>query len=66
MDPDQEHIALELIGGWVSSAIPLLRSLNVEAFETLLEAQVLAEYFRIEYNVYRPSLGTRKVLHDVT
>jgi len=33
--------------------------LNVEAFETLLEAQVLAEDFRIEYNVYRPhsSLG---------
>jgi putative transposase len=33
--------------------------LNVEAFETLLEAQVLAEDFRIEYNTYRPhsSLG---------
>jgi putative transposase len=33
--------------------------LNVEAFETLLEAQVLAEDFRIEYNNYRPhsSLG---------
>ena len=33
--------------------------LNVEAFETLLEAQVLAEDFRIEYNFYRPhsSLG---------
>jgi putative transposase len=33
--------------------------LNVEAFETLLEAQVLAEDFRIEYNSYRPhsSLG---------
>jgi len=28
--------------------------LNVEAFETLLEARVLAEDFRIEYNVYRP------------
>ena len=28
--------------------------LNVEAFETLLEAQVLAEDFRIEYNTYRP------------
>jgi putative transposase len=35
--------------------------LNVEAFETLLEAQVLAEDFRIEYNTYRPhsSLGQR-------
>ena len=33
--------------------------LNVEAFESLLEAQVLAEDFRIEYNTYRPhsSLG---------
>ncbi len=33
--------------------------LNVEAFETFLEAQVLAEDFRIEYNSYRPhsSLG---------
>jgi putative transposase len=33
--------------------------LNVEAFETLLEAQVLAEDFRKEYNTYRPhsSLG---------
>jgi len=33
--------------------------LNVEAFETLLEAQVLAEDFRIGYNTYRPhsSLG---------
>ena len=28
--------------------------LNVEAFETVLEAQVLAEDFRIEYNTYRP------------
>ncbi len=28
--------------------------LNVEAFQTLLEAQVLAEDFRIEYNTYRP------------
>ena len=28
--------------------------LNVEAFETLLEAQVLAEDFRFEYNNYRP------------
>lgn len=28
--------------------------LNVEAFETLLEAQVLAEDFRMEYNTYRP------------
>ena len=28
--------------------------LNVEAFETLLEAQVLAEDFRIDYNTYRP------------
>lgn len=28
--------------------------LNVEAFETLLEARVLAEDFRIEYNSYRP------------
>jgi putative transposase len=35
--------------------------LNVEAFETLLEAQVLAEDFRKEYNTYRPhsSLGQR-------
>jgi putative transposase len=35
--------------------------LDVEAFETLLEAQVLAEDFRIEYNTYRPhsSLGQR-------
>jgi putative transposase len=33
--------------------------LNIEAFETLLEAQVLAEDFRSEYNTYRPhsSLG---------
>jgi putative transposase len=33
--------------------------LNVEAFESLLEAQMLAEDFRIEYNTYRPhsSLG---------
>ena len=33
--------------------------LNVEAFESLLEARVLAEDFRIEYNSYRPhsSLG---------
>jgi putative transposase len=33
--------------------------LNVEAFTTLLEAQVLAEDFRVEYNTYRPhsSLG---------
>ena len=33
--------------------------LNVETFETLLEARVLAEDFRIEYNTYRPhsSLG---------
>jgi transposase InsO family protein len=33
--------------------------LNVEAFETLLEVQVPAEDFRIEYNTYRPhsSLG---------
>ena len=33
--------------------------LNVEAFETLLELQVLAEDFRMEYNTYRPhsSLG---------
>jgi putative transposase len=33
--------------------------LNVECFETLLEAQVLAEDFRVEYNTYRPhsSLG---------
>ena len=33
--------------------------LNVETFESLLEAQVLAEDFRIEYNTYRPhsSLG---------
>jgi Integrase core domain len=33
--------------------------LNLEAFETLLEAQVLAEDFRIEYNTCRPqsSLG---------
>jgi putative transposase len=33
--------------------------LNVEAFESLLEAQVLAEDYRIEYNTYRPhsSLG---------
>jgi len=33
--------------------------LSVEAFESLLEAQVLAEDFRIEYNTYRPhsSLG---------
>ena len=31
----------------------------IEAFETLLEAQVLAEDFRMEYNTYRPhsSLG---------
>jgi transposase InsO family protein len=28
--------------------------LNVEVFETLLEAQVLAEDFPIEYNTYRP------------
>lgn len=28
--------------------------LNVELFDTLLEAQVLAEDFRIEYNTYRP------------
>jgi putative transposase len=28
--------------------------LNVEAFETLLEAKVLAEDYRIEYNTYRP------------
>jgi len=28
--------------------------LNVEAFDTLLEAQVLAEDFRIDYNTYRP------------
>jgi transposase InsO family protein len=28
--------------------------LNVEAFETLLEAKVLAEHFRIGYNTYRP------------
>jgi putative transposase len=28
--------------------------LNVELFETLLEAKVLAEDFRIEYNTYRP------------
>ncbi len=33
--------------------------LDGEAFETLLEAQVLAEDFRIDYNTYRPhsSLG---------
>ena len=33
--------------------------LNVEAFDTVLEARVLAEDFRIEYNSYRPhsSLG---------
>ena len=32
---------------------------SVEAFGTLLEAQALAEDFRIEYNTYRPhsSLG---------
>ena len=28
--------------------------LNAEAFETLLEAKVLAEDFRIDYNTYRP------------
>ena len=28
--------------------------LNVEAFESVLEAQVLAEDFRIDYNTYRP------------
>ncbi len=28
--------------------------LNVEVFETLLEAQVLAKDFRMEYNTYRP------------
>jgi putative transposase len=28
--------------------------LNAEAFETLLEARVLAEDFRIDYNTYRP------------
>jgi len=28
--------------------------LNLEAFETLLEAKVLAEDFRIDYNSYRP------------
>ncbi len=35
--------------------------LNVEAFETLFEAKVLAEDFRIDYNTYRPhsSLGYR-------
>ncbi len=35
--------------------------LNVGAFETLLEAKVLAEDFRIDYNTYRPhsSLGYR-------
>jgi len=35
--------------------------LNTEAFETLLEAKVLAEDFRIDYNTYRPhsSLGYR-------
>ncbi len=35
--------------------------LNVEAFETLLEARVLVEDFRIDYNTYRPhsSLGYR-------
>ena len=33
--------------------------LNVEAFETLLEVQVLAEDFRMEYSTYTPrsSLG---------
>jgi putative transposase len=31
--------------------------LNVEAFESLLEAQVLARDFRMEYNTYRPPLG---------
>ena len=35
--------------------------LNLEAFTTLLEAKVLAEDFRIDYNTYRPhsSLGYR-------
>ena len=28
--------------------------LNVKAFESLLEAQVLAEDFRLEYNTYKP------------
>jgi hypothetical protein len=33
--------------------------LNTEEFATLLEAQILAEAWRIEYNTYRPhsSLG---------
>lgn len=29
--------------------------LNREAFETLLEAKVLAEDFRIDYSTYRPT-----------
>ena len=35
--------------------------LDVEAFETLLEGKVLAEDFRIDYNIYRPhsALGYR-------
>lgn len=33
--------------------------LNIEAFATLLEAQVVTEAWRVEYNTYRPhsSLG---------
>jgi hypothetical protein len=33
--------------------------LGVEAFTTLLEAQVLVEDWRIEYNTIRPPWGAR-------
>ena len=50
-----ENPFIESFNGKLRDELP-----NVEAFETLLEAQVLAEDFRIiEYNTYRPhsSLG---------
>jgi putative transposase len=39
--------------------------LNVEEFATLLEAQVVAEAWRNEYNTYRPSLGVSELSRDV-
>jgi putative transposase len=52
---------------WIESFNGSLRDelLNVEEFGSLLEAEVLVEAWRIEYNTWRPSHGVQVVSRDV-
>jgi len=66
--PSAGRLSGRLWGVWRGRRHPFIESFNgklrdelldSEIFETLLEAQMLAEDFRIDYNTYRPhsSLG---------